>query len=179
MRRTNGRLVPGYRALFLAAALGASLAAPALATAQESGSVGVSVAPWIRLYDEVDVWDTCCTGLGVWLQVGRFQVEHALATNTWWVAEYADDPEYPEVLRRQGQATTVLFDARTWRTARTVTRLRFGVGHRVAIARNRPRHSSALHVGVTIDLPAGGRSFLRAGMRGLFPEPHVGAGFRF
>ena len=106
MRRTNGRLVPGCRALFLAAALGASLAAPTLATAQESGSVGVSVAPWIRLYDEVDVWGTCCMGLGVWLQVGRFQVEHALATNTWWVAEYADDPEYPEVLRRQGQATT-------------------------------------------------------------------------
>ena len=126
----------------------------------------------------MDVY-TCCTGLGVWLQVGRFQVEHALAINTWLVAEYADDPEYPEVLRRQGQATTVLFHARTWRTTRTVTRLRFGVGHRVAIARGRPRHSSALHVGVTVDLRAGRRSFLRAGMRGLYPEPQVGAGFRF
>ena len=139
---------------------------PLLAGAQDR-SVGVSVAPYLRMHDE----STCCSGVGAWLQVGRFQVEHAIGINTWNVAQY--DLE----LRVQGRATSVLFDAGIWRTPRLVTRLSVGIGYRVAES-----HSGALHVGVTVDFPAGRRSFLRMGVRTgpvWFPEPQLGTGFRF
>ena len=54
----------------------------------------------------------------------------------------------------------MLFDAGIWRTPRLVTRLRVGIGYLVEEYR-----SGALHVGVTVDFPAGGRSFLRIGVR--------------
>ena len=153
------------RALLLV--LAASLGSPFLAGAQDR-SVGVSFAPYLRLHDE----STCCSSVGVWLQVGRFQVEHGIGINTWWVAQYD-----LETLRFLGRATSVLFDAGIWRTPRLVTRLRVGIGYLVEEYR-----SGALHVGVTVDFPAGGRSFLRIGVRSgrvWSPEPQLRTGFRF
>ena len=154
------------RALLLVVA--ASLGSPLLAGAQER-SVGVSVAPFLRMHDEA----TCCSGVGVWLQVGRFQVEHAIGINAWDVAKYDED------LGVEGRATSVLFDVRTWRTPRLVTRLRLGFSDRPA--EGRIDRYGAVHVGVTVDFPAGGRSFLRTGLHvGRFPpEPQLGTGFRF
>lgn len=147
------------------------------ATAQEAErSIGIDFSPWFRVHDE----STCCSAVGVWLQIGRFQIEHGFAINNWAVASYRESPDHhPEPVTREldGHATTVLVDAKTWRMARLVTRLRFGLGYRVAT--RPPFHSGALHVGMTVDFPADGRSFLRTGLRGFFPEPSVGGGFRF
>lgn len=191
------------------AAWGVSAGAPPPAAAQETEppreltrSVGVSVSPWLWVYDE----SNCCSGLGVWLQVGRLQLDHAFAINVWHLDRhwYKEEPDRfgrywgPVTLGINGHATTVLVDLKTWRRPRYVARFRIGAGHRVKLEEFPPlhvqqelngnrfgpavRHFATLHVGLTFDFSVGRRGIVRAGMLGSLPvppEPRLGAGWKF
>ena len=154
------------------------------AVAQER-SVGVSVGPSLKLYDEG--W-ACCMSVGAWLQVGRFQIEHEIGLNVWHVRAAARyDRSWHEPLDAEGWATTASWNVKTWRTARATTRIRAALAHR----RNSGSRGFApdfytlnvgwtFNVGLAVDFPTGGRRpFVRTGLRGPFPEPQVGVGFPF
>ncbi len=162
-----------------------AIALPLPVVAQElPRSVGVTVGPLLRLSDE----STCCMSVGAWLQIGRFQIEHEVGLNVWDV-RYAARHDLPwrEPLVAEGWATTASWDVKMWRTARTTTRFRAALAHR----RNSGSRGFApefytltegwtFNVGLAVDFPAGvRRPFVRAGLRGIFPEPQVGVGFPF
>ena len=162
-----------------------SLAGTLLGAGAQDRSVGVSVGPWLKLYDEG--W-ACCMSVGAWLQLGRFQIEHEVGLNVWHVRAAARyDRPWHEPLVAEGWATTAHWDVKTWRTARTATRFRAALAHR----RNSGSRGFApdfytlnegwtFNVGLAVDLfPRGRRPFLRAGLRGIFPEPQLGVGFPF
>ena len=154
-------------------AWGVPAGAPPPAVAQEAEppreltrSVGVSVSPWLLLHLDDD--SVCCSGVGVWLQLGRFQIDHAFALGTWRSGGL------------DGHATTVLWDLKTWRSSRRMVRFRVGAGHHVSY---RPeQHSPMFHVGLTFDFTVGRRGIVRADLLGLgplLPEPRLGAGRSF
>ena len=160
---------------------GALVAPPAFA---QERTVGVSVGPVLKLHDE----NVCCMGVGAWLQVGRFQLAHEVGLNVWDMRAAArHDQPWHEPLVARGWATTASWDMKTWRTARTTTRFRAALAHR----RNSLSRGFApdfytlnegwtFNVGLAVDFPTGGRRpFLRAGLRGIFPEPQLGVGFPF
>ena len=155
-------------------AWGVPAGTPPPATAQEAEpplelkrSVGVSVSPWLLLH--LDDGSFCCSGVGVWLQLGRFQIDHAFALNTW---------RSGVPLGLDGHATTVLWDMKTWRTPRRMIRFHVGAGHHVTY---RPElHQPMFHVGLTFDFTVGRRGIVRAGVLGpLPPALRLGAGRRF
>ena len=144
--------------------------APALAQEAEpqrepTRAVGVTVSPFLRLYEY-----GCCSGIGVWLQVGRFQIDHAFGV----ALSSASPGPY-------GHATTALFDVKTWRTRDFVARFRIGGGYRMR-SYAPTHHWGTLNVGVTYDFAVGERGLVRAGFAGSRPlaiEPQLGAGWRF
>ena len=154
------------------AAWGLAGAAPPPALAQEAEprreltrAVGVGVSPFLRLYEY-----GCCSGIGVWLQVGRFQIDHSFG-----ITSPLDLP------RSYGHAMTALFDVKTWRTRDFVARFRIGGGYR-ARSYAPTHHWGTINVGVTYDFAVGERGLVRAGFAGLRPlsiEPQLGAGWRF
>ena len=129
---------------------------------------GVIVSPVLRLYEY-----GCCSGLGVWLQVGRFQIDHAFGVNIWTAPSAAPGP--------YGHATTALFDVKTWRTRDFVARFRIGGGYRMR-SYAPTHHWGTLNVGVTYDFAVGEKGLVRAGFAGSRPlaiELQLGAGWRF
>ena len=96
-------------------------------------------------------------------------------------------PTVARAVGRRRLGETAHWDVKTWRTARTATRFRAALAHR----RNTGSRGFApdfytlnegwtFNVGLAVDLfPSGRRPFLRAGLRGIFPEPQLGVGFPF
>ena len=67
--------------------------APWPAFAQEgepTRSVGVSVSPRLAIHDET----TCCSGIGAWLQIRRFQIDYSVAIDTWRFDRAVDGIDY-------------------------------------------------------------------------------------
>ena len=174
-------------ALGLRVPLAGALLALSVATsaAGQDRSVGVSIGPWLKLHDEG--W-ACCMSVGAWLQISRFQIEYEIGLNVWDVrAASRYDRRWHEPLAAKGWATTAHWDVKTWRTARSTTRIRAALAHR----RNSRSRGFApdfytlnegwtFNLGLAVDFSTGGRRpFVRAGLRGLFPEPQVGVGFPF
>lgn len=149
--------------------------APPPALAQEAEprreltrAVGVSVSPFLRLYEY-----GCCSGIGVWLQVGRFEIDHSFGVNIWTSPSASPGP--------YGHATTALFDVKTWRTRDFVARFRIGGSYRVR-SYAPTHHWGTVNIGVTYDFAVGERGLVRAGFAGSRPlsiEPQLGAGWRF
>lgn len=177
-------------------AAGAALP-PALAQEGEpTRSVGVTVSPRLAVHDE----STCCSGIGAWLRIGRFEIDHAVAIDTWGFDRAVDDIGHFNELgyasdaaprRLSGHAMTVLFDLMTWNERRYVARFRIGGGYRAALddvsflrsreAELRRRHGihlgppvkhwGTINASLTFDFMVGGRGIVRAGLLGSLPFP--------
>lgn len=164
------------RVLLIGVVLVLVIGADAPAAAQEPrNAVGVTLAPRLRVHDEA----TCCVGIAAWLQLGRLQIEQALGVNVW------DRRNYPDLEGKiEGLATTVLWDVATLRQRSATTRFRAGLAYRVSTTVGHPPGFTltagwTFNVGLVVDLPRAKRAFVRAGLRGPFPEPQLGVGFPF
>ena len=84
--------------------------------------------------------------MGVWLQIGRFQIEHEVGLNVWDVrfASRADHP-WREPLVAEGWATTASWDVKTWRADRATTRF-----SAVAITDREPERRRVQHVALRV-----------------------------
>ena len=171
--------------------------APWPAFAQEgepTRSVGVSVSPRLAIHDE----STCCSGIGAWLQIRRFQIDYSVAIDTWRFDRTVDGIDYfnelgyaPDAVPRRlsGHAMTVLFDLMTWNERRYAARFRIGGGYRVALddvpflrsreAELRRRHGihlgppvkhwGTIDVSLTFDFTVGKKGVVRAGLSSSLP----------
>lgn len=169
---------------------------PALAQQGEpTRSVGITVSPWLKFDDD---GSSCCSGIGGWLQIGRFQIDHAIGIRTWISGRHPDVPEAP-TRRLSGHATAVLFDAMTWTRRRYVARFRIGGAYRAPLdpfpslrVRETELRGSGIylpyliplrtfHVGLTFDFGVGKRGIARSGLlfTGISLEPRLGAGWKF
>ena len=126
-RRRNPMKLAVCRAIAMALAV-----TPWPAFAQEgepTRSIGVSVSPRLAIHDKI----TCCSGIGAWLQIGRFQIDYSVAIDTWSFDGTVDSIDHFNELgyaadavprRLSGHAMTVLFDLMTWNERRYVARFR-------------------------------------------------------
>ena len=165
---------PNRTTAFVLLAAVTVLTAPAAA---QDRSFGVTVGPMLQLHDEL----VCCMSFGAWLGLGRFEIDYEAGLNVWDI-RYAARLDQPEQipLALAGWAVTGYWDVLTWRTPRTATRLRAGLGRR----RNnnaRVQLGWTINFGLVVDFPISStrRPFVRTAVRGLFPEPQVGVGFPF
>ena len=178
-------------------AWGAVAVAPWPAFAQEgepTRSIGVSVSPRLAIHDET----TCCSGIGAWLQIRRFQIDYSVAIDTWSFDGTVDSIDHfnelgyaPDAVPRRlsGHAMTVLFDLMTWNERRYAARFRIGGGYRVALddvpfLRSREaelrrhhgihlgppvKHWGTINVSLTFDFTVGKKGVVRAGLSSSLP----------
>ena len=146
--------------------MGALLGAPPSVAAQDR-IVGFTYTPAVSLHDE----STCCSAAGVWLTVGRLQVEHVFASDS------RNTRRHPATV--DGHLTTALWTARAWRARRFDTR--FQVGGRYGTTSIPTAYTFGLGVALTVDYRAGS-TVLRGAVHALFPRPpelRVGVGWMF
>ena len=165
--------------------VGAALPPVLAQEGEPTRSVGVTVSPWLKFDDD---GSTCCSGIGGWLQIGRFQIDHEIGISTWISGRHPDFPEAP-TRRLGGHATAVMFDAMTWTRRRYVARFRIGAAYRAELdpfpsIRVREPYLATLrtfHVGLTFDFGVGRRGIARSGLlfTGISFEPRLGAGWKF
>ena len=158
------------------------LAAVAPANAQDR-SVGITYAPILSLHDE----SVCCMAAGAWITIDRLHVEYVAAWDHYWQQRRADyagrlSPFTVPDTVVDGQATTVLWALRSWRTPRWRTRLDVGGRYGTAVEPSSLVWNGwSAGGGVTVDYGPG-PLFVRGAIRYMFPKPpefRIGIGVRF
>lgn len=176
--------------------VGAALPPVLAQEGEPTRSVGVTVSPRLKFDDDAST--PCCSGIGGWLQIGRFQIDHEIGIRTWISGRHRDVPEAP-TRRLGGHATAVMFDAMTWTRRRYIARFRIGAAYRAELdpfpslrVREAELRGSGIrrphlvtlrlfHVGLTFDFGVGRRGIARSGLlfTGISFEPRLGAGWKF